>query len=113
MLAAEADRRGPAIINGVEELATSGKKDPEQVERLRVEAHGLKGAALVVGQERLADLARAMEQFLADAKKSGRIKPGSAATIIAAASAFNEGAHAAAEGVGEPSSVGDSLSALS
>jgi chemotaxis protein histidine kinase CheA len=113
MLAAEADRRGPTIISGIEELATSGKKDSDRVEKMRVEAHGLKGAALVVGQERLADLARLMEQFLAEAVKSGRIKPGSAATVIAAASAFNEGAHAAAEGVGEPSSVGESLDALS
>jgi chemotaxis protein histidine kinase CheA len=113
MLAAEADRRGPTIISGIEELATSGEKDPERFEQLRVEAHGLKGAALVVGQERLADLARAIEQFLADAVDSGSIKPGSAATIVAAASAFNEGAHAAAEGVGEPSSVEDSLEALS
>jgi hypothetical protein len=84
MLAAEADRRGPTIISGIEELAASGKKDPD----------------------------RLMEEFLADAVKTGRINPSSAAPIIAAASAFNEGAHAAAEGVGEPSSVGDSLSAL-
>jgi chemotaxis protein histidine kinase CheA len=113
MLASEADRRGPTIISGIEELATSGEKDSDRVEQLRIEAHGLKGAAMVVGQDRLADLARLIEQFLAGAVDSGRIKPGSAATIVAAASAFNEGAHAAAEGVGEPSSVGDSLEALS
>jgi chemotaxis protein histidine kinase CheA len=112
MLAAEAERRSPTIIAGVEALAASGDKDPDRIEQLRVEAHGLKGAALVVGQERLADLARKMEQFLADSVKTGRIKPGPAAAVISAASAFNEGAHAAAEGVGEPSSVGDSLQAL-
>jgi chemotaxis protein histidine kinase CheA len=112
MLAAEADRRCPAIITGVEALASSGEKDPDRIERLRVEAHGLKGAALVVDQERLADLARRIEDFLANCIKVGRIKPGAAATVVAAASAFNEGAQAAAEGVGEPSSVGESLSAL-
>jgi chemotaxis protein histidine kinase CheA len=112
MLAAEAERRSPTIIEGLEALATSGEKDSDRIEQLRVEAHGLKGAALVVGQERLADLARKMENFLADCVKPGRIKPGPAATVIAAASAFNEGAQAAAEGVGEPSSVGDSLRAL-
>ncbi|MFL5906988.1 MAG: Hpt domain-containing protein [Solirubrobacterales bacterium] len=112
MLAAEADRRGPTIISGIEELIASGKKDPDRIEQLRVEAHGLKGAALVVGQERLADLARRIEEFLADSVKSGQIKPGSAATVIAGTSAFNEGAHAAAEGGTEPSSVGDSLVAL-
>jgi chemotaxis protein histidine kinase CheA len=112
MLAAEAERRSPTIIAGVEALASSGQKDSDRVEALRVEAHGLKGAALVVGQQRLADLARKIEEYLAGCVQSGRIKPGSAATVVAAASAFNEGAHAAAEGVGEPSSVSDSLQAL-
>jgi chemotaxis protein histidine kinase CheA len=113
MLAAEAARRGPAIIGGVEQLATSGQKDSARIEELRVEAHGLKGAALVVGQERLADLARLIEQFLVGCVESGRINPASAAPVVAATSAFTEGAQAAAEGVGEPSSVGDSLDALS
>jgi chemotaxis protein histidine kinase CheA len=112
MLAAEADRRCPAIIAGVEALAASGRKDADRIEQLRVEVHGLKGAAQVVGQERLADLARRIEEFLADRAKSGRIKPGAAATVIAAASAINEGAQAAAEGVGEPRSVRESLAAL-
>jgi chemotaxis protein histidine kinase CheA len=112
MLAAEADRRCPTIISGIEELAASGEKDPDRIERLRVEAHGLKGAALVVEQDRLADLARRIEDFLMECRKAGRIKPGPAATVVAAASAFNEGAQAAAEGVGEPSSVSNSLAAL-
>jgi chemotaxis protein histidine kinase CheA len=112
MLAAEAGRRSPTIISGIEALAASGEKDSDEIERLRVEAHGLKGAALVVGQDRLAELAKKIEQYLASAREGGRIKPGPAAAVIAAASAFNEGAQAAAEGVGEPSSVGDSLQAL-
>jgi chemotaxis protein histidine kinase CheA len=112
MLAAEADRRCPTIIAGVEAVASSGKKDPDGIEKLRVEAHGLKGAAQVVGEERLGELALRIEKFLTDSVKSGQIKPAAAATVVAAASAFNEGAQAAAEGVGEPSSVGDSLAAL-
>jgi chemotaxis protein histidine kinase CheA len=112
MLAAEADRRCPAIIAGLEELAVSSKKDAGRIEQLRVEAHGLKGAAQVMGQERLADLARRIEAFLADRAESGRIKPGAAGTVIAATSALNEGAQAAAEGVGEPKSVRESLAAL-
>ena len=40
------------------------------------------------------------------------IQPASAGTLVAAASAFSEGAQAAAEGVAEPSSVGESLAAL-
>jgi chemotaxis protein histidine kinase CheA len=113
MLAAEADRRSPTIIIGIEELAASGKKDSARIEELRIEAHGLKGAALVVGQDRLADLARLIEQFLAGCVDSGRINPANAAAVVTAASAFTEGAQAASEGVGEPSSVGDSLEALS
>jgi chemotaxis protein histidine kinase CheA len=112
MLAAEAGRRTPGLIEGLEAVAASGEKDSARIEELRVEAHGLKGAALVVGQERLADLAKAMEQFLAACVDTGRIKPGAAAALVAGASAFNEGAQAAAEGVSEPSSVGESLAAL-
>jgi chemotaxis protein histidine kinase CheA len=112
MLAAEAERRGPTIITGIEQLAASGERDSGRIEELRVEAHGLKGAALVVGQERLADLARLIEQFLADCVDAGSINPANAAAVVTAASAFTEGAQAAAEGVGEPSSVGDSLEIL-
>jgi chemotaxis protein histidine kinase CheA len=112
MLAAEAGRRTPGLIEGLEAVAASSEKDSARIEQLRVEAHGLKGAALVVGQERLAELAKEMEQFLAGCVDTGRIKPGAAAALIAGASAFNEGAQAAAEGVPEPSSVGESLAAL-
>jgi chemotaxis protein histidine kinase CheA len=112
MLATEAGRRTPTIIEGLEALASSGEKDSARLEELRVEAHGLKGAALVVGEDRLAELAKEMEQFLAACVETGRIKPAAAATLIAGASAFNEGAEAAAEGVPEPSSVGESLAAL-
>jgi chemotaxis protein histidine kinase CheA len=112
MLAAEAERRSPTIITGIEELAASGDKNSGRIEELRVEAHGLKGAALVVGQERLADLAKLIEEFLAGCVDSGRINPTNAAAVVTATSAFTEGAQAAAEGVGEPSSVGDSMEAL-
>ena len=113
MLAAEAERRTPTIITGIEGLAASGESDPDRIEALRVEAHGLKGAALVVGQDRLADLAKGIEDFLRGCLESGRINPAAAAAVITATSAFTEGAQAASEGVGEPSSVGDSLEALS
>ena len=72
MLATEAERRTPTIITGLEELAASGEKDSARIEELRVEAHGLKGAALVVGQDRLADLARELEEFLAGCVETGR-----------------------------------------
>jgi chemotaxis protein histidine kinase CheA len=113
MLATEAERRSPTIITGIEQLAASGDKDSARIEQLRVEAHGLKGAALVVGQARLADLAQSIERFLAGCVDSGQVNPAGAAAVVTATSAFTEGAQAAAEGVGEPSSVGDSLNALS
>jgi chemotaxis protein histidine kinase CheA len=113
MLASEAERRGPKIITGIEELAASGDKDSVRIEQLRLEAHGLKGAALVVGQNRLADLARLIEQFLAGCVESGEVNPAGAAAVVTATSAFTEGAQAAAEGVREPSSVSDSLATLS
>ena len=113
MLAAESDRRSPAIIAGIEEIAASSKGDPDRVEELRVEAHGLKGAALVVGEDRLAELAKLIELFFVARGKSGKIDPSDAATVIAAVSALNEGAAASAESVGEPSAVGESLKALS
>jgi chemotaxis protein histidine kinase CheA len=112
MLATEAERRSPTIITGVEQLAASGEKDSDRIEELRVEIHGLKGAALVVGQDRLADLARLIEEYLAGCVDSGRLNTSNAAAVITATSAFTEGAQAAAEGVGEPSSVRDSLAAL-
>jgi chemotaxis protein histidine kinase CheA len=113
MLATEAERRSPTIISGIERLAASGDKDSARIEQLRVEAHGLKGAALVVGQDRLADLARLIEEFLARCVESGEVNPADAAAVVTATSAFTEGAQAAAEGVHEPSSVADSLATLS
>jgi chemotaxis protein histidine kinase CheA len=112
MLATETDRRAAVIIRGVEELAGSGDADPERVEAMRVEAHGLKGAAMVVGQKRLGELALRLEIALADRVDSGEIDPKLAARIIAGASSLDEGAKAAAEGISEPPSVGESLEQL-
>ena len=113
MLASETDRRSMRIIEGVEGLAQSGESDPECVEQLRVEAHGLKGAASVVGQPRLAELAMRIEDLLASRIESGTIEVDLAARIVPATSALREGAQAAAEGIGEPSAVGGALESLS
>jgi chemotaxis protein histidine kinase CheA len=111
MLASETDRRGKTLIKGVKKLA-SGKPDPERVEELRVDAHGIKGAAMVVGQERLAELARGIEDALAARSDSGEIDDGLADHIVTAVNALEEGALAAANGSEEPASVGESLKAL-
>ncbi|MGH2957794.1 MAG: Hpt domain-containing protein [Solirubrobacterales bacterium] len=113
MLVAETDRRRETILKGVEDLAASGEADPKRVEAMRIEAHGIKGAAMVVGQDRLAELALRIEDALAAQTESGEIAPAQAAGIVAGVSALHEGAEAAAEGIAEPTSVGRSLEALS
>jgi chemotaxis protein histidine kinase CheA len=113
MLASETDRRAGAIIAGVEKLAGSGESDSARVEELRVEAHGLKGAAMVVGQSRLGELAEQLERFFSERIDSGRIEPKEAAAAIAAVSSLDEAAKAVAEGGPEPPSVAESLRRLS
>jgi chemotaxis protein histidine kinase CheA len=112
MLAAETDRRAGTIIEGVEKLAGSGESDSAGVEALREEAHGLKGAAMVVGQDRLGELAERLERFFAAHSESGRIELKEAAVAVAAVSSLDEGAKAAAEGSPEPPSVAQSLQRL-
>jgi chemotaxis protein histidine kinase CheA len=112
MLASETDRRAGTIIEGLEKLAGSGESDSARVEELRVEAHGLKGAAMVVGQSRLGELAEQLERFFAERMDSGRIDPKEAAIAIAAVSSLDEAAKAVAEGGPEPPSVAESLRRL-
>ena len=112
MLASETDRRCGTIVEGVEELTKSTRVDPKRIEALRVEAHGLKGAALVVGQERLADLAREIELSFAECQAKGEISVPLSAKLIAATSALHEGAQAVAEGIEEPPVVADALASL-
>jgi chemotaxis protein histidine kinase CheA len=112
MLAAETVRRSETIIEGAQGLATSGEPNPGAVEALRVEVHGLKGAAMVVGEPRLADLALGLERLLTDQRESGVIDPSLAATVVAATAALREGAEAAAEGLDEPPVVGEWLAKL-
>jgi chemotaxis protein histidine kinase CheA len=112
MLAAETNRRSAVIIGGVQELARSGVADPAKVEALRGEAHGLKGAASVVGQSRLAELAERIEVAFTARRDEGAIDIEMAARLVAATSALHEGAQAAAEGTTEPPAVGEALLSL-
>jgi chemotaxis protein histidine kinase CheA len=113
MLAAETDRRAPALIEGVEALARADQPDPALVEELRVEAHGLKGAAMVVGRPRLAELAERIEIALAGVAANGRIEAGLAAGVAGAVSALRAGARAAAAGEPEPPAVAEAIASLS
>lgn len=102
---AEARRRCDVISAG---LAT----ETSDFETLRAEAHALKGTAGAVGLQRLAELAGLMESDLAEAKKTGALRPGRAQQISEAANALADGAAAAAEGKDEPPDVGRSLAQL-
>jgi len=111
MLASETSRRRETLIAGVQALASSGP-DPDRVEQLRVDAHGIKGAAMVVGQERLAELARLIEEALAASADSGQIESGLATNIVRAVNALYEGTQAAASEAEEPPAVAESVQAL-
>lgn len=113
MLADETDRRSTTIVAGLESLSESGEADSERVEALRIEAHGLKGAALVVGQSRLAELALRIEVLLTAQIAPGTVDTELAAKLIPAAEALREGAKAAAAGEDEPRSVATALDSLS
>ena len=93
--------------------AKSGKPDPEKVEEMRIEVHGLKGAALVIGQDHLGRLAERAEQLIAARASEGTIDPELANKLVEAMEAFQAGAEAAAKGEPEPQSVPDALVALS
>ena len=112
MLATEADRRVPLIVKGLRELSESGERDPERIEELRVDAHGLKGAAMVVGQARLAELGERVEIALVQRIGPGTIQPSLATRMVAAITAFRDGARAAADEKPEPASVDAALSEL-
>jgi chemotaxis protein histidine kinase CheA len=112
LLASETERRSRTIIAGVEALAGSGATEPDRVESLRVQAHGLKGAALVVGQDRLASLAERIEVTLAARREGGRIDAELSAKLVTATRALQAGAEAAAGGAEEPSAVAGALEAL-
>ena len=112
MLASETERRSAVIIEGLEELAKSGEADESKVEEIRVEVHGLKGAALVVGQSRLAELATRIEVILTAQIGPGTVDRELAEVLIGSTAALREGAKAAAEGAAEPPAVGEALDSL-
>ena len=113
MLANEAERRAPGMLEGIERLSTASEPDSAEVERLRVDAHGLKGAAMVVGEQRLAELGQLLEIALVQRTAPGTIDAELAATLTAGVSGLREGARAIAAGEPEPPSVEAGIGALS
>ncbi len=112
MLATETDRRAPTMIEGIAALANADEADPEAVEAIRIEAHGLKGAAMVVGQPRLAELGEKLEIALVRRQGPGAIDGPLAAVLTAGVEALRQGTRAIAAGGDEPPSVAEALGAL-
>jgi chemotaxis protein histidine kinase CheA len=112
MLAKETERRTPAIIEGVQRHTEPAEPNGDGIEEIRVEAHGLKGAALVVGEKRLSELAREMEVALVQQIAPGTIDKKLADRLVKAAEAYREGVRAAANGDKEPKSVGKAIKSL-
>ena len=112
MLATESERRAPAVIAAIQDLAGAAEPNADRIEELRVEIHGLKGAASVVGATRLAELAREIEVALVQRTAPGTLPPELASTVAAATTAFRDGARAAAQGDPEPPSVETGIAAL-
>ena len=100
------------MLDGIAALAGAEEPDPAGVEAVRVEAHGLKGAAMVVGQPSLAELGEKLEIALVQRQGSGTIDTELAASLTAGVKALREGARAVAAGEDEPPSVGDAIEAL-
>ena len=113
MLATEAERRAPEMLEGIERLAAATEPASDEVERLRIDAHGLRGAAMVVGQQRLAELSEQLEIALVQRTAPGTIDTELASKLTAGVSGLREGARAAAAGEPEPASVGEGLAVLS
>ncbi len=108
----EGTRRYPRFAEGARRAAEGGAGVHEVLEELRTEAHALKGAAAVVGQPRLFELGRALEDELVSAIEDGSLSERKAAAVERAARAYVEGAEAAAEGIPEPASLMASIEDL-
>ena len=112
MLATETERRAADVIDGIRDLTAPAEPDSEKVEEVRVEIHGLKGAASVVGATRLAELAQEIEVTLVQRTAPGTIPPELGSVLIDATEALRDGAHAASRDEPEPASVGAAFAAL-
>ena len=112
MFARETDRRVGVILEDCVAVSSAASPSTELAESVRAEAHSLRGAAGVIGQERLAELAEAIERAVAPRTESGGLDAILADDVAAAARALREGAIAAAQDAPEPASVEEGLAAL-
>lgn len=106
-------RRREGRLAEAAQRATGGKEGAEAaLEELRAEAHALKGAAAVVGQPRLFELGKALEDLAMDAIAGNSLSLRRAEAVERAAHAYVEGAEAAATGEAEPPSIRASMDDL-
>ena len=106
-------RRREGRLTEAAKRATGGHDAaPAALEELRAEAHALKGAAAVVGQPRLFELGKALEDLAMDAIAGGSLSLRRAEAVERAAHAYVEGAEAAAGGQKEPPSIATSMDDL-
>jgi HPt (histidine-containing phosphotransfer) domain-containing protein len=108
----ESRRREGRLADGAKRASEDGPRARDMLEELRTEAHALKGAAAVLGQTRLFELGRALEDELATAAEDGKLGPRKADAIGRGARAYVEGAEAAAKGGTVPPSVMASIEDL-
>jgi chemotaxis protein histidine kinase CheA len=111
LFADETARRAEVVIEGCELVADDAVHTPELLDSMRAEAHAIKGAAAVIGQSRLAELAGRIEVLLAERRGSGLLEPRLAVRIAAATRTLEEASVALAEQRKEPD-VGAAIESL-
>jgi HPt (histidine-containing phosphotransfer) domain-containing protein len=112
LFADETARRAPVVIEGCEAVAEDGVHTPELLELMRAEAHGIKGAAAVIEQQQLAELAGRIEALLADRCSSGLLEPELASRIAAATRTLEQEAGALARPEAHEPDVSGALHSL-
>jgi chemotaxis protein histidine kinase CheA len=112
LFADETARRIAVVVEGCEAVAEDGVHAPELIDSMRREAHAIKGAAAVIGQSRLAELAGRIEDLLAARHDSGLLEPELAARIATAARTLDDAAAALQRAEGYEPQVSRALESL-
>jgi chemotaxis protein histidine kinase CheA len=112
LFAEETARRAEVVIEGCEMVAEDAVHTPELLDSMRAEAHGIKGAAAVIGQSELAELAGRIEVVLGERRSSGLLEPEMASRIADATRTLEQASVALAGRQGEQPDVDAALASL-
>ena len=112
LFAEETARRAEVVIEGCEMVAEDAVHTPELLDSMRAEAHGIKGAAAVIGQSALAELAGRIEVLLAERRSSGLLESEMASRIADATRTLEEASAALARPQGEQPDLGAAIASL-